>query len=112
MRRLMRLTGLVLLAIALLLIFQPRPAAPVHVPRAPSRPNGVIRLDGRAVIDLNWADETLLTAIPGVGPVLAGRIRALVDEKGALTAPEELLDVDGIGPEKLRAIEEMSAIIP
>jgi len=112
MLRLLRLSGLTLLAFALLALSSPRPAAPVVVPRAEAGPSGVIRLDGRAWIDLNRADEELLTSIPGVGPVLAGRILAFVDKKGALTAPEELLEVEGIGPAKLRSIQEAAVIIP
>ena len=109
-RKMLRLTGLMLLAMAVLLIVQSRPAAPEQVERLAVAQSGVIRPAGRAVIDLNRADEALLSAIPGVGPVLAARIRAYVLEKGALTAPEELLDVEGVGPAKLREIERMAAI--
>ena len=112
MRRLLRLTGATLAVIALMLVFQPRPAATIEVRRAEARENGVVRADGRAAVDLNRADEALLEAIPGVGPVLAARILAHIQEKGALKAPEELLEVEGIGPEKLRSIEQISAIIP
>lgn len=111
MNRLMRLSGLALAAIALLAAFQSRPAAPVTVPRAKT-PSGVVREGGRAWIDLNRADEALLASIPGVGPVLARRIRARIDEKGALTAPEELLEVEGIGPAKLLAIEAVAIVRP
>ena len=111
MRRLTRLMLPVLLLFALLLILEARPNAPERIlPTAP--PAGVVRVDGRTRIDLNRADAELLETIPGVGPVLAGRIRARIDEKGALTAPEELLEVEGIGPAKLREIEEKSVCIP
>ena len=112
MMKLLRLSGLVLIAFMLLAFIQPRHPEPVTVPRAEAKANGVIRSDGRVWIDLNRADEALLTSIPGVGPVLAERILALIDEKGALTAPEELLDVEGIGPAKLDSIEELSVILP
>ena len=102
---------LALLAALAFIAAPPRPS-PVAVPRSEAKPNGVIREGGRVWIDLNRADEALLTAIPGVGPVLAGRIRARIDEKGALTAPEQLLEVEGIGPAKLRAIERMAFIGP
>lgn len=69
---------------------------------------GISRVSGRAMIDLNRADEALLSSIPGVGPVLAARICAYIREKGALKAPSELMNVPGIGPEKLRAIEKMA----
>lgn len=112
MRSLMRLSGLVLIAFMLLALIQPQPPAPISVPRAEVQSNGVVREGGSIWIDLNRADEELLTSIPGVGPVLAGRIRAFVNEKGALTAPEELLEVEGIGPAKLREIEAAVVIIP
>ena len=112
MRKLLRLSGLVLIAFMLLAFIQPRQPEPVTVPRAEAKANGVIRTDGRVWIDLNRADEALLTSIPGVGPVLAGRILALIDEKGALTAPEELFEVEGIGPAKLDSIKELSVILP
>ena len=112
MRNLMRLSGLVLIVFVCLAIFQPHPPAPVIVPRAAGSPAGLIRAGGRLLIDLNRADEALLTAIPGVGPVLAGRIRDYLDKKGALKAPEELLEVEGIGPSKLRDIQEVAIIIP
>jgi competence protein ComEA len=112
MRNLMRLSGLVLIVFVCLAIFQPQPPASVVVPRAAGSPAGLIRENGRLWIDLNRADEALLTAIPGVGPVLAGRIRDYLNKKGALKAPEELLNVEGIGPAKLKDIQKAAIIIP
>ena len=112
MRNLMRLSGLVLIVFVMLSFFQPQPPAPIVVPRAEGGPAGLIREGGRLWIDLNRADEALLTAIPGVGPVLAGRIREYLDKKGALTAPEELLEIEGIGPSKLRDIQNVAVVIP
>ena len=48
-------------------------------------------------VDLNRATEAELDALPGVGPVLAGRIVAWREEHGAFSAVEELLEVSGIG---------------
>ena len=112
MRKLLRLSGLVLIALTLLTLIQPRPPEPVVVPRSEARDSGIVRLNGRLWIDLNRADEELLTSIPGVGPVLAARIRAFLDKKGALTAPEELLEVEGIGPIKMNDIRKAAIIIP
>ena len=50
-----------------------------------------------APLDLNTATEAELDALPGVGPVLAGRIVAWRVDHGAFTAVEELLEVSGIG---------------
>lgn len=109
MKRLSKCLWLVLALAAGLMFFSnlPRPALRFEPTSRP--PEGVVRVHGRAMIDLNRADEPLLQAIPGIGPVLAARIRAHIREKGALKAPSELLDVPGIGPEKLRAIERTAA---
>ncbi len=108
MKRLSKCLWLVLALAAGLMLFGnlPRPALRLEPPNRP--PQGVIRVHGRAMIDLNRADEALLQSIPGIGPVLAARIHAHIREKGALKAPSELVDVPGIGPEKLRAIEGMA----
>jgi competence protein ComEA len=104
----------ILIALILALIVAgtlPRPAERVARVKT-AADSGVIRLNSRALIDLNHADATLLQSIPGIGPALAARIEAYIDEKGALKAPEELLNVDGIGPEKLRGIEKIAAVLP
>ena len=68
------------------------PAAPDAGPAAPAGdpPAG-------EPLDLNTATEAELDGLPGVGPVLAGRIVAWRDDHGAFTAVEELLEVSGIG---------------
>ena len=52
-------------------------------------------------IDLNRASASELESLPGVGPVLAGRIVAFRDEHGRFSEVEDLLDVPGIGEAKL-----------
>ncbi len=108
MKRLSKCLWLVLALAAGLMLFSnlPRPALRFEPTSRP--PEGVIRVQGRAMIDLNRADAALISSIPGIGPVLAARIRAHIREKGALKTPSELMDVPGIGPEKLRAIEGMA----
>ena len=61
---------------------------------------------GEAGVDVNRATAEELTALPGVGPVLAGRIVEYRRSHGRFTGPEDLLPVPGIGPavlEKMRA---------
>lgn len=53
-------------------------------------------------IDLNRADTTALTALPGIGPALARAIVRRRTEHGPFESVEELLDVKGIGPKKLQ----------
>jgi competence protein ComEA len=53
-------------------------------------------------VDLNTADVTALDSLPGVGPVLAGRILDWRSAHGRFTSIDELDEVSGIG-EKLLA---------
>jgi competence protein ComEA len=48
-------------------------------------------------VNLNTAGQVELEELPGVGPVLAGRIIAWRTEHGGFTSVSELVDVSGIG---------------
>lgn len=54
-----------------------------------------------AKVDLNSATQAELDALPGVGPVLAGRILAWRTEHGRFSRVEELGEVSGIGDKLL-----------
>ena len=55
-------------------------------------------LPGRGgLVDLNRATAVELQAIPGIGPVIAGRIVAYREQHGAFATPEELMEVPGVG---------------
>jgi competence protein ComEA len=64
---------------------------PSHHAPAERVPNG----DG--LVAINTATASELEDLPGVGPVLAGRIVAHREEHGAFDTTEDLLDVSGIG---------------
>lgn len=58
-------------------------------------------------LDLNRASASQLDALPGIGPVLAGRIVEQRAKQGAFHSVDELLAVRGIGPrlfERLRPL--------
>jgi competence protein ComEA len=73
---------------------------------------GAATTPGRATdrgIDLNRATAAELQNLPGVGPVLAGRIVAYRDLHGPFAAVEDLLDVGGIGEAKLAEMRDSIA---
>ena len=49
-------------------------------------------------VDLNTAGQAELEQLPGVGPVMAGKILAWRTENGRFSRVEELQEIDGIGP--------------
>jgi competence protein ComEA len=63
-------------------------------------------------LDLNQATKSQLVELPGIGPVLAGRILDYREEQGAFASVDELLDVEGIGECKLEAVRELICAKP
>lgn len=61
-------------------------------------------------IDINRADAEQLTALPGVGEVLANRIVAYREENGSFLSTQELQNVDGIGEKRLEAIVDLITV--
>jgi competence protein ComEA len=49
-------------------------------------------------VDLNTATQAELEELPGVGPVMAGKILAWRTENGRFSRVEELQEIDGVGP--------------
>jgi len=86
------------------------PAAPPMIVAAPDAPRArdpgaVAPPAHEAVVDLNRATAPELETLPGVGPVLAGRIVAHRERHGAFRHPDELLAVRGIGPRLLARLQ-------
>lgn len=56
---------------------------------------------GRGLVNLNNATEAELDALPGIGPVTAGKILAWRAANGRFSVVDELAEVPGIGPKTL-----------
>lgn len=69
-----------------------------------STPNSAVRTSG--LINVNTATAAELDLLPGIGPVLAGRIIEYRTRKGPFKTAGDLIQVPGIGPKKLAAIQE------
>ena len=64
---------------------------------AAAKPRGQDGASTQAV-NLNTASQSELEELPGVGPVMAGKIIAYRTERGRFTRVEELQEIDGVGP--------------
>jgi competence protein ComEA len=58
-------------------------------------------------VDLNTATESELDALPGVGPVIAGRIVAWRQQHGRFASVDELTEVSGIGDATLERLRPL-----
>lgn len=58
----------------------------------------------RYQVDANTASPAELRTLPGIGEKLAEEIISYREANGPIRDPEELLDVRGIGPVKLKAL--------
>ena len=88
-------------------------AAPGPVP-APVRAGSVAPIDSPVPnrIDLNRADAGELDRLPGIGPVLAGRIVEHRRTSGPYRSVEDLLAVRGIGPALLERLRDRVVVDP
>lgn len=84
-----------------------RPGAMAPPASAPDAGGPTAATDNGAVIDLNTATEAVLDGLPGVGPVLAGRIVAWRQEHGAFRSVDELGEVSGIGDATLARLRPL-----
>ena len=61
-------------------------------------------------VNINTADVDTLTALPGIGRVLAERIVAYRRQNGSFRAIEEITKVEGIGEKKAEAILDLITV--
>ena len=86
------------------------PAAPLPgdaPPPTPAASRDATSPDGK--VNLNTATLEQLDALPGVGPVIAQRILDYRDANGPFTAPEEIMEVKGIGPATYEKLQDLIA---
>ena len=98
-----------LLSVVLACILNRRPAGiSVAMPNEPPSRAGILTADEEPVrpgtIGVNTATADELTALPGIGPVLAERIVTERTLHGPYHFPADLLRVSGIGPKVLARI--------
>lgn len=89
------------------------PAEFMTVPSVTTEPERAETEETRVIsfpISINDADKESLMALPGIGEVLAQRILDYRDENGAFSAPEALLNVEGIGKKRLEEILDLITI--
>lgn len=86
------------------------PAAASAVSSAGGGPGG--GTGPEATVDLNTADLAALDSLPGVGPVLAGRIIDWRTEHGRFTSVDELGEVSGIGEKLLSQLRDRARVGP
>ncbi len=74
----------------------------------PAGAGGAVLPDGR--LDLNSATAAELEELPGVGPVLAGRIIAHRDEHGPFAEAAQLREVSGIGEATWASLRDLVGV--
>lgn len=78
--------------------------------RPPSAPPSTPLATEPAALDLNRASATDLEELPGVGPVLAGRIVEWREQHDGFTSVGQLRDVSGIGEKTFQALAPLVVV--
>ncbi|MFQ4148994.1 ComEA family DNA-binding protein [Arthrobacter sp. LAPM80] len=76
--------------------------------QGPSAPAGAASRNG--LLNVNTATAAEFDTLPGVGPVLAGRIVAWRTDHGPFTSVEGLTAVTGIGPKLLAGLRDLVTV--
>jgi competence protein ComEA len=76
-------------------------------PGVPGGLSGPARSAPAQAINLNTATVQQLDALPGVGPATAAAIVAWRDAKGKFSSVDQLAEIDGIGPSRLKKLRPL-----
>jgi len=68
------------------------------------------RASSSSLIDLNIATAQELELLPGIGPVMAGRIITYREANGPFTSLDDVENVPGIGPKTLESIRPLATV--
>lgn len=100
--------AVVLLSVNVINAPKPYDLAYQTVAQEPSKPSGELVYNGQIVrmVNPNTADLGELTILPGIGEALASRIVEYRNKNGFFERPEDLLEVNGIGPSKLEKMRK------
>lgn len=81
-------------------------AGPAATPSTAPQPQQTQPTKGGFPVNINTATAEELTALPGIGEVLAERIVSYREQYGNFLSTEELMDVTGISEKKFEGIKE------
>lgn len=84
--------------------------SPSQSPPLVERPGRVPAAATDVQVDLNQSSVEELQALPGIGPVLAERIRRYRREKGRFKSIEEITNVRGIGAKRFARLRPYIAV--
>jgi competence protein ComEA len=87
------------------------PSTASDVPPIPERREKLSRPPG-TILDVNHATEQDLQRLPGIGPVLAGRIVEYRQTRGAFETIDQLRRVKGIGKKKFEQFRSLLRVVP
>jgi competence protein ComEA len=69
-----------------------------------------VSVQARGPLNLNTAGSEALESLPGIGPVIAGRIITWRSEHGPFLRVEDLLQVSGIGSKTLEELRPLVTV--
>lgn len=104
------LGGAALLGLAVLIWQQQHPSLTSQPGLIPPYAEWDAKLDSAKRVNINYASAEELERLPEIGPSMAKRIVDYRQAHGLFRTPEELLNVQGIGPATLQGLRDYIAL--